>query len=91
MNLKSILNPEPLYMVITTVWLVLIGLCGIIALLVVPINYASIEYSILISALKVIAAGIAIAIWLITWYRLLGIILIYKMSKNNHLESESIN
>ena len=81
--MKKLLSPDPIYTFVTVIWLVLIGLCGIIALLVVPLDpLAPLEYRIVISALKVVATGILGFIWLTTWYRLLQIILVYQLNSD---------
>ena len=74
-----------IYGILTIIWLILLGLCGLIGILIVPIDNQMFTnlMSYLISISKVIISSIAIIAWLLFWYKSMNYILSYELSKNS--------
>lgn len=74
-----------IYGILTIIWLILIALCGLIGILIVPIDNQMFTnlMSYLISISKVLISSIAIIAWLLFWYKSMNYILSYELSKNS--------
>ncbi|MEK9716070.1 MAG: hypothetical protein VW394_04845 [Candidatus Heimdallarchaeota archaeon] len=74
-----------IYGIITIIWLILLALCGLIGILIVPIDNHMFTnlMSYLISISKVLISSIAIIAWLLFWYKSMNYILSYELSKNS--------
>ncbi|MBS86091.1 MAG: hypothetical protein CME83_06015 [Candidatus Heimdallarchaeota archaeon] len=74
-----------IYGILTIIWLILLGLCGLIGILIVPIDNQMFTnlMSYLISISKVLISSIAIIAWLLFWYKSMNYILSYELSKNS--------
>ncbi|MGA0276364.1 hypothetical protein EB155_00555 [archaeon] len=74
-----------IYGILTIIWLILLALCGLIGILIVPIDSQMFTnlMSYLISISKVLISSIAIIAWLLFWYKSMNYILSYELSKNS--------
>ncbi|MEL0163405.1 MAG: hypothetical protein VW886_00320 [Candidatus Heimdallarchaeota archaeon] len=74
-----------IYGILTIIWLILLALCGLIGILIVPIDNQMLTnlMSYLISISKVLISSIAIIAWLLFWYKSMNYILSYELSKNS--------
>ncbi|MGB1811471.1 MAG: hypothetical protein ACPHM3_03280 [Candidatus Kariarchaeum pelagius] len=74
-----------IYGILTIIWLILLALCGLIGILIVPIDNQMFTnlMSYLISISKVLISSIAIIAWLLFWYKSMNYILSYELSKNS--------
>ena len=74
-----------IYGILTIIWFILLTLCGLIGILIVPIdNQMFINLTAyLISISKVLISSIAIIAWLLFWYKSMNYILSYELSKNS--------
>lgn len=74
-----------IYGILTIIWLILLGLCGLIGILIVPIDNQMFTnlMSYFISISKVLISSIAIIAWLLFWYKSMNYILSYELSKNS--------
>lgn len=90
-NLLRFFQFNPIYNIITIIWFVLLGLCGIIAVLVVPISpEGSFLVTLGIGGLKVILGGVLLLFWLLSWYKLMELLLVYELQKNKEISLENI-
>ena len=78
-------HSSSIYGILTIIWLILLGLCGLIGILIVPIDNQMFTnlMSYLISISKVLISSIAIIAWLLFWYKSMDYILSYELSKNS--------
>ncbi|MEC8704991.1 MAG: hypothetical protein VXX61_04735 [Asgard group archaeon] len=78
-------HSSSIYGILTIIWLILLGLCGLIGILIVPIDNQMFTnlMSYLISISKVLISSIAIIAWLLFWYKSMNYILSYELSKNS--------
>ena len=78
-------HSSSIYGILTIIWLILLGLCGLIGILIVPIDNQMFTnlMSYLISITKVLISSIAIIAWLLFWYKSMNYILSYELSKNS--------
>ena len=78
-------HSSSIYGILTIIWLILLGLCGLIGILIVPIDNQMFTnlMSYLISISKVLISSIAIIGWLLFWYKSMNYILSYELSKNS--------
>ena len=78
-------HSSSIYGILTIIWLILLSLCGLIGILIVPIDNQMFTnlMSYLISISKVIISSIAIIAWLLFWYKSMNYILSYELSKNS--------
>ncbi len=74
-----------IYGIITIIWFILLTLCGLIGILIVPIDNQMFTNltAYLISISKVLISSIAIIAWLLFWYKSMDYILSYELSKNS--------
>ncbi len=79
MSLKE--NSE-LILLLTNVWFMLLGLCGIIGGFVVTIDLArSYIENLGIGAMKVMVSFLVLGFWLIIWYTLMRLTLVSNLSE----------
>ena len=78
-------HSSSIYGILTIIWLILLALCGLIGILIVPIDNQMFTnlMSYLISISKVLISSIAIIAWLLFWYKSMNYILSYELSKNS--------
>lgn len=74
---------SPIYSLITTSWLVLLGFSGIIGAIIAPF-YIGENYliSLVVGVLKILVGFVFIMLWLIAWYNFMQMSIQYMIADN---------
>lgn len=65
------------------VWLILLGICGLIAVAVAPISGDnSYLMTLVISLGKLLVTAVAILFWLVAWYKLMEMTIVYEFTES---------
>ncbi len=75
---------KSMHSIIFSVWLMLLGLCGIIGGMIVHIDTSQNYFFQIASAVfKVFASFVLILVWLVIWFHLMKMTLIYEMNDSS--------
>lgn len=81
--IERIMNLSSINSILTSVWLMLLGLCGIIGAMIVEIEIRHSYVAIILEGiLKVVASFILIMIWLAIWIHLMKMTLAHELKLN---------
>lgn len=84
--IQRLKNLSSINSILSSVWLMLLGLCGIIGAMIVDIHITGSYFAVILAgALKVLASFILIAIWLAIWIHLMNMTLAHELDKNPEL------
>ncbi len=84
--MSRIKNLSSINSILSSVWLMLLGLCGIIGAMIVDINISGSYFAIILAgAMKVAASFLLILIWLAIWIHLMNMTLAHELNKNPDL------
>ncbi|RMG33890.1 MAG: hypothetical protein D6732_11215 [Methanobacteriota archaeon] len=84
--ISRIRNLSSINSILSSVWLMLLGLCGIIGAMIVDINITGSYFAIVTAGvLKVAASFLLILIWLAIWIHLMNMTLAHELDKNPEL------
>ncbi|MCY3411471.1 MAG: hypothetical protein INQ03_07560 [Candidatus Heimdallarchaeota archaeon] len=87
--MKLLKENSAFFGLLSAVWVYLLGLCLLIGYLIVPIpkDQYSMFVTVLIDGSKILISMIFILLWLVSWYKVLGLLFYYELSLNDEINS----